>query len=153
MGTNKKMDRGIAMFRVEHINEKSFEKAKNFLLSVPSIKEIEDEVLKKATLVFDNDNIVGGISYEVFSQTGLVRYFVFKKVLSEDLIKELFYEMERSAKEEGIEQIFCVVNNENIENLFVSLGFYFVDKDYTFIDEQIFTSLEFGESNVMMKKI
>ncbi len=141
------------MFKIEKISQETFDKAKKFLLTVPSISEVDDEILSKAILVLDNSNLVGCVSYEIFTDIGLIRYFVFKKVLSESLIKELFLELEKSASLDGINKIFCVVNNDNIENLFSSLDFKFVNRDIVFIDEQSFTDLEFGDSNIMMREL
>ena len=141
------------MFKVEKISSASLEKAKRFLLSVPSIKEIDEDILLKATLVTDEDDIVGAISYETYNDMGLIRYFVFKKILDDSLIDDLFSNMEFNAREDGIKEIFCIVNDKTIENLFSSLGFRQVEKENLYIDEEPFLMHEYKNSNVMIKNI
>ncbi len=141
------------MFKIEKIDVNSMEKAKKFLLSVPSIKEVDENILKKATLVYDDDSIVGAISYEIYNSVGLIRYFVFKKILNDTFINELFYNMENNAREDNLDKMFCVVNDKTIENLFSSLGFEIIEKENLYIDEDLFSTLEYKNSNVMIKDI
>lgn len=141
------------MFKIEKISSASLQKAKTFLLSVPSIKEIDEDILQKATLVTDEDDIVGAISYETYNDLGLIRYFVFKKILDDSLIDDLFSNMEFNARADGIKEIFCIVNDKTIENLFSSLGFKQVEKENLYIDEEPFLMHEYKNSNVMIKNI
>ena len=70
------------MIKVEKINDSIFNNAVEFLTSIPSIDKIDEKILKNACIAFDEDKIVGCISFEEFTDKGLIRYFVFKKVLS-----------------------------------------------------------------------
>lgn len=141
------------MFKIVSINEEYKSLAKKFLLSVPSIKEIDEDVFSNAILVLDDNNIVGSIAYEEFNDAGLIRYFVFKKILSESLVKELFLNLENKARENKIVRLFCVVDDKNIESLFLGLDFSYVEKNKVFIDEQPFEELEYGSSNIMIKTL
>ncbi|UKI50439.1 MAG: hypothetical protein L6U99_03145 [Clostridium sp.] len=48
---------------------------------MPSIKEIDDDIISNAIIALDNNKIVGCISYEEYGLKGLIRYFIFKKIL------------------------------------------------------------------------
>lgn len=67
---------------IRHINEYDYNLVKDFLLSVKTIKDIDEDVLKNAMIVVDNNDILGAVSYEKFGISGLIRYFVFKRNLT-----------------------------------------------------------------------
>lgn len=49
---------------IRHINEYDYNLVKDFLLSVKTIKDIDEDVLKNAMIVVDNNDILGAVSYE-----------------------------------------------------------------------------------------
>ena len=69
------------MINIERIDENYFNKTIDFLKSVPSIESVDDKILKNACVAIEDDKIVGCISYEEFGDKGLIRYFVFKKII------------------------------------------------------------------------
>lgn len=108
---------------IRHINEYDYNLVKDFLLSVKTIKDIDEDVLKNAMIVVDNNDILGAVSYEKFGISGLIRYFVFKRNLTNDTVVSLFKMLEETAYDDYIKDIYCVVNNGPIEELFNELGF------------------------------
>ena len=56
---------------IRHINEYDYNLVKDFLLSVKTIKDIDEDVLKNAMIVVDNNDILGAVSYEKFGISGL----------------------------------------------------------------------------------
>ncbi|MDE7105898.1 MAG: hypothetical protein K2O22_01880, partial [Anaeroplasmataceae bacterium] len=124
------------MIRVEKINESILNQAIEFLSSVPSIDKIDEKILNNACIAYDDDKIVGCISFEEFSEKGLIRYFVFKKVLSLDTLEELLHVLESSAKEKGLKMLVCIAECSQIEDLFKSLEFYPIRESKVFINEE-----------------
>ncbi|MDE6945712.1 MAG: hypothetical protein K2P14_00870 [Anaeroplasmataceae bacterium] len=124
------------MIRVEKINNSIFNHAIDFLTSVPSIDKIDEKILNNACIAFDEDKIVGCISFEEFSNKGLIRYFVFKKVLSLDYLEMLLNALEDSAKSKGITMLVCIAECSQIEELFKSLEFKGIEQSKIFINEE-----------------
>ena len=63
--------------RIEEINNTNSKIAYDFLSGVPSIEKIDEHILSNAVLAFDNNKIIGCISFEEYDSIGLIRYFVF----------------------------------------------------------------------------
>lgn len=136
---------------IRHINEYDYNLVKDFLLSVKTIKDIDEDVLKNAMIVVDNNDILGAVSYEKFGISGLIRYFVFKRNLTNDTVVSLFKMLEETAYDDYIKDIYCVVNNGPIEELFNELGFLKEKYKMLFIDESDF-DLEGNSHAFIMKK-
>lgn len=136
---------------IRHINEYDYNLVKDFLLSVKTIKDIDEDVLKNAMIVVDNNDILGAVSYEKFGISGLIRYFVFKRNLTNDTVVSLFKMLEETAYDDYIKDIYCVVNNGPIEELFNELGFLKEKYKMLFIDESDF-DLEGNSHAFIMKR-
>lgn len=136
---------------IRHINEYDYNLVKDFLLSVKTIKDIDEDVLKNAMIVVDNNDILGAVSYEKFGISGLIRYFVFKRNLTNDTVVSLFKMLEETAYDDYIKDIYCVVNNGPIEELFNELGFLKEKYKMLFIDESDF-DLEGNSYAFIMKR-
>lgn len=139
------------MIRVEKINESSLKEVKEFLSSVPSIDQVDETILNNACIAYDEDKIVGCISFEKFSDKGLIRYFVFKKVLSLDYLEELLNVLEQRAKEEDLKMLVCIAECSQIEELFKSLEFQAISDKNIFINEENVLNTNFRSSLFLNK--
>lgn len=137
---------------IRHINEFDFNNVREFLLSVKTIKDIDEDVLKNAIIVLENNDILGAVSYEKFGIEALIRYFVFKRNLTNDTVIDLFKTLEDNASKDEVKSIYCVVNNGPIEELFEELGFLREKYKLLFIDESDF-DLEGNNHAFIMKRI
>ncbi len=140
------------MFQIHNVDENNYKEAYNFLKSVPSISSIEDSILKNGVIVLDENKVIGSISFEIFDHIGLIRYFVFKKNLSNIILKKLMEELEVNAKKINLNQLICVADNIQIEDLFKELSFSNLNKRI-FINEEKITSTNFSSSNFLYKDI
>ena len=141
------------MYEIKKVNESDFELIKSFLFEVPAIDSIDDEVLKNASVLYLDEQIYGIISYELFFNYALIRYFVFKRNVDEMVVKELFESLEENVNKKDIEYIFSLVNQGDIYNLFASLDFKEISKDDIFIEEQNFENSKFKDTKLMIKRI
>ena len=108
------------MFQIHNVDENNYKEAYNFLKSVPSISGIEDSILKNGVVVMDDNKVIGSISFEIFDHIGLIRYFVFKKNLSNIILKKLMSELEVNARRLSLNQLICVADNIQICLLYTS---------------------------------
>ncbi len=141
------------MFEIKKVTEENYGLAKKFLQNVPSIKDIDEDVLYNASLLYDDTEISGAVAFEKFHSYALVRYFIFKRHIDAEVIKELFLSLEESAKESNMKYIFSVVTTSDIESLFKSLSFTEIDKNKVFIDEEMFMNSKFKDTKMMIKEL
>lgn len=141
------------MIRVEKINSVIFPTAMEFLKTVPSIENVDERILNNACIAYENDKIVGCISFEEFSDKGLIRYFVFKKVLSIEYLEALLKALEERAKDEQIHMLVCIAESSQIEELFTSLGFQPVEKKNIFINEENVKYTNFKSALFLYKEL
>ena len=141
------------MYEIKRVNENDFDLIKSFLFEVPAIDSVDDEVLKNASVLYLDDKIHGIISYELFFNYALIRYFVFKRNGDELVVKELFEALEENVNKKDIDYIFSLVNQGDIYNLFTSLDFKEINKDDIFIEEQNFENSKFKDTKLMIKRI
>ena len=131
----------------------NFPLIKSFLLDVPAIEEVDDAILKNASILYLDNKVSGVISYETFYNYALIRYFVFKRNVDEMIIKELFQSVEDSICDDDIEFVFSLVNQDDIYSLFSSLNFSEVKKEDVFIEEQNFEKSKFKDTKLMIKRL
>ncbi|MFI3329183.1 MAG: hypothetical protein R3Y05_01705 [bacterium] len=141
------------MFEIKKVTEENYGLAMKFLQNVPSIKDIDEEVLYNASLLYDDTEISGAVAFEKFHSYALVRYFIFKRHIEAEVIKELFLSLEDSAKECNMKFIFSVVTTDDIESLFKELSFKEIDKEKVFIDEENFLKSKFKDTKMMIKEL
>lgn len=141
------------MYEIKKAEVENYDTIRSFLLEVPAINEVEDDVLKNAIILYLDGKIHGIISYESFFNYALIRYFVFKRNVDDMIVRELFDSIEDSILEDDIEYIFSLVNQNEIFDLFTSLQFEEVNKDDIFIEEQSYQNSKFKDTRLMIKKI
>ena len=141
------------MYEIKRAKEENFESIKSFLFEVPAIDNVDEEVLKNASVLYLENKIQGIISYELFFNYALIRYFVFKRNVDEMVVKELFDSVEESVNRKEIDYIFSLVNQNDIYDLFTSLDFKEINKDDIFIEEQNYQNSKFKDTKLMIKKI
>ena len=111
------------MINIEKIDDTFFTKTIEFLKSVPSIESVDDKILKNACIAVEEEKIVGCISYEEFGAKGLIRYFVFKKVLDMSYLDSLINKLKENAIKNDIIEFVCVAESDQIKDLFRNLEF------------------------------
>lgn len=90
-----------------------------------------DNLLKNMLVLIDEE-VVGIITYENFNKTSLIRYFIYKKQVSDLDAKNLLINLLKKIKLE--QQIDCVIIVDNsFNNLLENLGF--VKQEMLFLDE------------------
>lgn len=141
------------MIRIENVSSNYMEDLEAFIKEIPSIKDVDMNILNNASLVIEDDEIVGTLAFEQFANKGLVRYFIFKKTLEEDTVIDLFKSMEGNAIISGIKKIYCIATDENIYSLFKNLGFNKIDENFLYIDEQSVLNEKYNDTIFMGKEI
>lgn len=120
--------------QVENINDNNILLIKKFIQKIPNL-EVEEDILSKATILKEDGSVKGMISYEVYSDKGLIRYFIFQKDVSFDNLTNLFNKMLENAKEEGIKKIITVIQQSELILFFEQLGFVLLPVDGIYIGE------------------
>lgn len=135
------------------VNEDNFNKAYSFLKEVKALKNIEEEIVRNASVIVDKEDVVGAISYEKFGVYGLIRYFIFKKYVDDETIERLFSKLETRAQTDNISYLFSIVVENDVIDLFKNLSFFTMDKNNMFIEEERLADSKYKNTTVMAKKI
>ena len=141
------------MISIEKINNNIFEKTLDFLVSVPSIENVDVSILNNACVAMDNGSLVGCISYEEFGSVGLIRYFVFKKALDLNDLTLLIDKLKEEAINNSMKEFVCIAENNQIKELFTSLDFKIIDKSKVYIDEEKIENTIFKQSTFLKKQL
>lgn len=141
------------MYEIKCVDSMNFKMVKDFLKEVPDIEQIDDVILANASILFDENKVSGIISYEAFFNYALIRYFVFKRNVTEEVVKELFASVLERVNKEKIEYIFSLVNQEDIYNLFIDLEFKEVLKENVFIEEECYSNSKFKYTKLMIRSV
>lgn len=152
-GILKRIETVKNMYEIKKARPENFDLIKSFLFEVPAIESVDEEVLENASVLYLDDKIHGIISYELFFNYALIRYFVFKRNVDEMVVKELFDSVEESVDKKEVDFIFSLVNQNDIYNLFSSLDFKEINKEDIFIEEQNYQNSKFKDTKLMIKKI
>ena len=137
------------MINIEKIDDTFFNKTIDFLRSVPSIEVVDDKILRNACIAVEDDKIVGCISYEEFGSKGLIRYFVFKKVLDMSYLDSLINKLKENAKNNNINEFVCVAESEQIKELFKNLEFNEINNKQIYIEEENVLETNFKSSTFL----
>lgn len=140
------------MLQILNVDENTYKGAYDFLASVPSIKDVDGSILENGAIVLDDDRVIGSISFELYDDKGLIRYFVFKKSLSNSVLVELLHKLEANAKALNLKSIVCVADSVEIEELFKSLGFCKINS-IIYINEEMIENTSFSNSVFLAKSI
>ena len=140
------------MLLVKNIDSENYSLVYDFLKAVPSINSVDERILKNASALFDDEKVIGCISFEEYDSIGLIRYFVFKKNLSILILNKLLSNLEDNAKGAGLIKLVCVADNTQIEELFKEMEFEMINKKI-YLNEEILKNTIYGRSKMLLKNI
>lgn len=138
---------------IRDVSNENFALAKGFLNDVNVLEEIDEDILRHASILINDGSVHGAISYEKFGSYGLIRYFIFRKVVEFEMIQELFSSLAIKALNDGIIYLFSIVNDSNVVDLFESLDFVVLDREKTFIEEERLSISKYNDAIILAKKI
>lgn len=133
---------------IRSVNDDNLDSVISFLEKLLVIKDINKTVVLNGELVFE-DEVIGFLSFEEFNRIGLVRYFVFKKIVPKSVITELFLKVANKAKEKGIDVLITMVVKDEAIHIFKDLGFELVDINDVYIDEVNIKDTKFKDAIVL----
>ncbi|HAX73915.1 MAG TPA: hypothetical protein DCY20_10370 [Firmicutes bacterium] len=94
-----------------------------FLKKVTTLDQVNMDIVNHSVLAMRFNEVIGMVSYEPFDEVGIIRYFVYDKTVTPDLIVNLFFELYAKAKGREIKQLVAMATNQYATHLFEMLGF------------------------------
>ncbi len=123
---------------IEKINESNIDEVKDFLKRIPSLRDVEDNILLEGILLRD-EKIEGTISFEMIGNYALIRYFVYRKEIDKEYIINLLNSLLKNIKT----KVCAIITKEELMSIFLECGFKSVKNEYVFINEDyIFKSMK-----------
>lgn len=139
--------------RIKQYESKDYEKVMTFLQSIDGLQEIEEELFPKAILIEAKDEILGMITYEMFRKKALIRYFIFEKDLAHELILQMYEMFFANLRKQNIKEVYAIVTNPNLSEIFTHLGFKEYPKENFFLTEECILNTKYKNAMVMMFEI
>lgn len=134
------------------VNEENINDVINFLNELAVINDINYEVVQNGEFVLEG-KIIGLLSFEQFNKKGLIRYFIFKKVVPSELILTLFDKIVEKAKIKSIDALITMVVKKEAIEIFKELGFHNIDKEDVYIEEMNIMDSKFKDAVVLKYEI
>jgi len=134
--------------KIVSVNDENKETVLNFLKDFSLLNEINQDVIMNGEFVLDEE-IVGLLSFEEFNNLGLIRYFIFRKAVSEDVVLELFRRIILKAQKKKLNSLITLVVKKEAIDIFKGLGFYELDKEDVYIEETNIEATKFKDAFVL----
>ncbi|MGL4374050.1 MAG: hypothetical protein ACRCS6_09725 [Turicibacter sp.] len=94
-----------------------------FLKQVTTLDHVNVDIIAQSILIRREQKLIGMVSYEPFGEVGIIRYFIYDKTVTPELIVNLFFELYKKANQKGVNQLIAVATHQYACHLFEMLGF------------------------------
>lgn len=138
---------------IKSVNNDNIKNVSDFLNGLNVINDLNEEVVANGEFILEEGEILGFLSYEVFNNIGLIRYFIFKNNVDIKMIDELFYNIKTKALKNDLDFLLSMVVKEEAIDVFTKLGFEMVEKKNCILDEVCITNTKFKEANILKYKL
>lgn len=128
----------VICLQIIDVNNQIVSEIEKFLLQIDTINEVESEILNLGYALKDEEKneIVGYITYEKYSEYGLIRYFIFQKILPIHYIFEMFEKLKEKAALNKIESFIAIAKSKEVVELFQKLEFYDISNSNFLVNGQ-----------------
>lgn len=130
-----------------------YEQVIDFLQGVHTLGEIEEDLFENAVIILNDEEIVGMITFEMFRNKALIRYFIFDRDVEEEYLVEMYEKFFENLKQKNMNKVFVIINNENIKQMFINLGFDEFPKESFFLTEETILNTKYKDATVMFYEI
>ena len=130
-----------------------YELVMDFLQGVHTLGEIEEDLFENAVIILSENEIVGMITFEMFRNKALIRYFIFDKDVEESYLVEMYEKFFDNLKKHNMNRVFVIINNDNIKQMFINLGFNEFPKESFFLTEESIINTKYKGATVMFYEI
>jgi hypothetical protein len=138
----------VNFLEIISVNEENKNDVAEFLKEVSLIGDINEEALMNGEFVYDKQ-IIGTLSFEEFNDNALIRYFIFRQSITDDLIMELFEKIVNKAKKKAVKHLIAIVVKKEARIIFKHIGFYEIENNDVYIDEVNLNDTKFKNAVVL----
>ena len=112
------------MLKVKGYTQEDEARVVDFIRKVQSDAVPDMGIIERAVLIKDGQDVVGMVSYESYSDLGVIRYFLYDACIAgTDIVIGMFFELYKKAYERGAKQLIAQVPSREVGMLFEMLGF------------------------------
>ena len=101
-----------------------------------------EDVFKDMSFVYYNDEVLATLSYDLFCNIALIRYFIYSKNLDFSNVKKLIKSVSGDLKNKKCNFLISFCDSKE-EDMFSSLGFKHIDESTVYIEEENFLDTKY----------
>lgn len=139
----------VIILQIINVNTSHLSQIKKFLNTLSSLTDLDEDILPNGIAIASGEEIKGFITYEKFCEYGLIRYFIFQRTLSNNIVSEMFLSLVGKAKNDDIESFISIGKSDEVISLFNLLDFYEIDSDNFLINGQNLKGTELEDAMVL----
>lgn len=113
---------------VKRYEATDYDQVIEFIERVSNVQTINQEIIEQSILVKQAHRIDAMVSFEIFNQIGMLRYFIYDQSVVPELLVNMFFELYKCAKEKQVNQLVAIAPNIYAQQLFELLGFKEIKK-------------------------
>jgi len=130
-------------------NKELKEKVQKFLNEIDTLNNLDIDLLENGVCIYENDEIIGYITFEKYCEYGLIRYFIFQKKIDIQKVFQMFHQLVDVARAKLMIALIAIGKNDEVINLFEMLGFYKIDPYNLVVNNQTIEKTELEGATIL----
>jgi|GEM_PF-902653 hypothetical protein len=125
------------------------QRVEKFLSDIDSIDSLDIDLLDNGACITNNEEIIGYITFESYSEYGLIRYFIFQKRVDIEKIFAMFHQLVDIASSKQITSLISIGKNDEVIRLFEMLGFYKIDPNNLIVNGRTIRGTDLETASIL----
>lgn len=125
------------------------QRVEKFLTDIDSIDFLDTDLIDNGACIVNNEDIVGYITFEAYSEYGLIRYFIFQKKVDIEKIFMMFHKLVEIASSKDINALVSIGKSDEVIRLFEMLGFYKIDPNNLIVNGRTIRGTDLETASIL----
>lgn len=125
------------------------QKVEQFLSDIETIDHLDIDLLDNGACITNQEEIIGYITFECYSEYGLIRYFIFQKRVDIEKVFLMFHQLIEIASRKHIKSLIAIGKNDEVIRLFEMLGFYKIDPNNLIVNGRTIKGTDLETASIL----